>query len=281
MLGLASKGRLPFAAPLALLLAGCAGLRTDRAQDIAAGAGMTARQIEAGAFTLQLYERLRLPGGPLVVYLEGDGRAWLTPTRISDDPTPADPVALRLAAADSAGNVLYVARPCQYTGGVAARGCSRDYWSSERYGGAVLASIAAAIDQTKARTGSSAIELVGYSGGGVVAALLAARRDDVHRLVTVAANLDLGTWTTLQRLSPLPPSQDPVTFRDKLRAVPQIHMAGAADAVVPPAVLRSYAAALGPGAPVDVRIVPAFTHDCCWAHAWPRMVSELRGVPAP
>ena len=48
------------------------------------------------------------------VYIEGDGYAWATTTDPSDDPTPINPLALRLAAVDDAPNVLYLARPCQF-----------------------------------------------------------------------------------------------------------------------------------------------------------------------
>ncbi len=267
---------LPLAACFALLLAGCAAMRADRAAAIARDAGMTGRRVEAGRFTLQLYERIRAPGAPLAVYIEGDGRAWITPTEISADPTPTDPLALRLAAADPAANAVYIARPCQYVDAARAPGCNNVYWSTERYGRAVIASISAAIDDAEARSGSGSLDLIGYSGGGTVAALVAAKRSDVRRLITVAANLDLAAWTALHRLSPLARSLEPLDFREKLRLLPQTHLAGADDEVVPPAIIRSYVAALGPNAPANLRVMPGFTHECCWAEAWPGIIAELR-----
>jgi dienelactone hydrolase len=261
-------------------MGGCARTPADRAAAIARDAGMTGRKVAAGAFTLQVYEHIRAPGDAVVVYIEGDGRAWITPTEISSDPTPSDPVALRLAAADPAANVVYIARPCQYADAASAQHCDKVYWSSARYGRAVVQSVAAASDDAMARAGSQRLELVGYSGGGTVAALVAAQRDDVRRLVTVAANLDLAAWSSLHRLTPLSQSLDPLDFREKLRVLPQTHLAGADDDVVPPAVIRSYAAKLGAAAPVELRVMPGFTHECCWAEAWPGIIAELRHVPA-
>ncbi len=46
------------------------------------------------------------------------------------------------------------------------------------------------------------LTLVSYSGGGAVATLVAARRNDVHNLVTVAGVLDHELWTRNHHLSP-------------------------------------------------------------------------------
>jgi hypothetical protein len=71
--------------------------------------------------------------------------------------------------------------------------------------GPVLSVISAsnqAVDALKQRYGAQEIVLVGYSGGGAVAALVAARRTDVVRLVTVAGNLDHLAWTHLHSVPP-------------------------------------------------------------------------------
>jgi esterase/lipase len=49
----------------------------------------------------------------------------------------------------------------------------------------------AAVTALKRASGASRLRLVGYSGGGVMAMLLAARRDDVAQVVTIAAPLRL------------------------------------------------------------------------------------------
>jgi hypothetical protein len=279
---LASRKRLSaFLLLLLLLPASCVEMRRDRAAEIARDGGLSARYVDTGKFTLLVYERISSRGGPLHVYIEGDGLAWVTPTRISQDPTPTDPVALRLAAADPYADVVYLGRPCQFVSEAAAQGCSAALWSSDRYGRAVIDSIGIAIDRVEKEAGRSSLVLIGYSGGGTVAALAAAQRTDVSRLVTVAANLDTAAWTRLHRLTPLTGSLEPIAFRDQLRLLPQTHFVGARDEIVPAEIVWGYANVLGKGAPVEIVTMPGFTHECCWARDWPTLVATLNGKASP
>ena len=105
---------------VALQLAGCAAgeLFLDRhglADRIGATAGFVKTLVTAEPFLLTAYHRIAEPGEALTVYIEGDGQAWLSRSRLATDPTPTDPVALRLAALDPSPNVVYLARPCHYT----------------------------------------------------------------------------------------------------------------------------------------------------------------------
>jgi hypothetical protein len=71
------------------------------------------RLIPAGTFDLVSYASPQCrPGSILIVYIEGDGRAFLGPQRISSDPTPDDPIALQLAERHPGGTAVYLARPC-------------------------------------------------------------------------------------------------------------------------------------------------------------------------
>jgi hypothetical protein len=259
-----------------LTLTGCVGLRRDRAAAIAASAGFRARQFDAGAFVLAGWQRGgAVSGGTLTVYLEGDGRAWLNRAQIADNPTPDDPVALRLAAADPAPSVLYLARPCQYVEGDAARHCAPFYWSSGRLAPDVVEAADRAIETAVAETGASGVELVGYSGGGALAVLVAARRRDVVRLVTVAADLDLAAWTRHHAVSPLSGSLDPIGVAERVAPLPQLHYAGAADEVVPPAIVESFGRKAGLAAD-QLAVIPGYTHFCCWAEDWPDLVARAR-----
>ena len=99
------------------------------AERIAASGGLAPEVVAAGRFDLLAYRRLAPGDGDrLVVYIEGDGLAWINRGQISEDPTPTDPVALRLAARDDAASVLYLARPCQFVTGSEARNCAPRYW---------------------------------------------------------------------------------------------------------------------------------------------------------
>lgn len=51
----------------------------------------------------------RKKGGPLRIYIEGDGFAWINPYTPSADPTPSETTALNLAQKDPFANVIYLA----------------------------------------------------------------------------------------------------------------------------------------------------------------------------
>lgn len=271
--------RLPFlfCLLLGLAAAGC----TDRhglPGAIATEAGWQRQSFAAGGFTLTGYLR---PGpvqpAGLAVYVEGDGVAFITPRQISSDPTPDDPTALRLALRHPTGAVLYLARPCQYAPGDLATRCDVRYWTTHRYAPEIVAALDAAIDAAKRQTGAGSVALYGYSGGGTVAALLAARRSDVSLLVTAAANLDHATWTARKELTPLAGSLNPADQASSLAAVPQYHFVGAQDAVVPSFVVQAYADRFPAGRRPTVRIVEGFDHRCCWVENWAGLVAEAIG----
>jgi pimeloyl-ACP methyl ester carboxylesterase len=264
--------------------AGCTGMRHDagraEAERIAAAGGLSPRVIAAGEFDLAAYQRLGPgDGDKLVVYLEGDGIAWINRGQLSDDPTPSDPLALRLAAQDEAPDVLYLARPCQFVTGAALRNCAPRYWSEARFAPEVVAAADRAIDLVKAEAKKAWIELVGYSGGGVLATLLAARRNDVARVITVAANLDLPSWTAYHHVTPLSQSLNPTDFAAALGKVPQVILVGEQDEIVPPALIERYRAALPAGTAVAVVPVAGFSHECCWSERWPELLREARARP--
>ena len=146
--------------------------------------------MRAGAFTLRSYRRFADPAdGTLTVYIEGDGGGWIAGQQQAD-PTPILPTALALAEVDPSPNRLYLARPCQYQPPDALARCSPSYWSLKRYAEEVVAGLSGAVDQAMRESGAKRLRLVGFSGGGPTAALIAARRADVFELVTVAGNLD-------------------------------------------------------------------------------------------
>jgi len=248
--------------------------RHQVAKDIAASGQLSPRVIKTPAFDLMTYTRGTRPSGSLVVYIEGDGYAFRRRNQPSDDPSPDNPVALRLAVKDPSHAVLYIARPCQYTGGLQARGCNRQQWTSHRYSKAVVNSINQAIDLVKQRYTATSIGLIGFSGGGAIAVMAAARRSDVNWLVTVAGNLNHKQWTQLHQLTPLSGSLDAMDHARFTLHLPQLHLAGADDEVVPAIITKTYAARSGNPANVKVSILPGYDHNCCWHERWPQLLCE-------
>lgn len=261
----------------ALLLGGCVSTtaapdnRAGLAHGIAAGAGLAARVVPAGPFDLTVYSRLTAPGQPASVYIEGDGLAWIGRRQISDDPTPTDPVALRLAALDPAPNVIYMARPCQYSRGPS---CAKPYWTGQRFAPAVIDAMDNALSQIVQGAQVSGVDLIGFSGGGTVAALLAARRADTRSLRSVAGNLDHAAHTGLHGVTPLSGSLNPPDEAARLRTIPQIHFTGAEDRNVTAAIYESYARALGPTPCLQHRTIPGTSHEKGWTAHWPAALNN-------
>ncbi len=271
----ASARRPALLLALGLLLVGCqdaeriligAQAQADRT---AAAAALMPLRIAAGPFDLQAYRRApAVPAARLVIYLESDGHAWDGNGRMTADPTPLRPITLEMAAADPAPAVAYIARPCQYQRGSMPAACHPAFWTNGRFAPEVVDAMNAAVDSLASAARAREIVLVGYSGGGVLAALVAARRNDVVGLVTVASPLDHARWTSLHSITPLRGSLSPVDFVTRLATIPQMHLVGARDDVVPRAPVDSYVARLPDGRRSRIVLVPGQTHDCCWAGSW-------------
>lgn len=282
---LATRVRAFYLSVVTLCLAGCS-IADFREQAIgrAEAAGYAATQVQAGEFELVAFYRGLGESSHLNVYIEGDGHAWETRYRPSDDPTPHNPVSLELALRDPSPAVLYIARPCQYLSADQLERCNRRYWSSHRYSEEVAFAVNAVIDWALQRMpvgvdGEPRVGLVGYSGGGVVAALVAARRMDVGWLVTLAANLDHHSWSELHDTTPLHGSLNPPEFADQLRDVPQLHLSGGRDKNVPYTVLQSYLTRLGDNPAIRAETLPEYNHKCCWPELWPAPLCRLSESP--
>ncbi|NIQ12881.1 MAG: alpha/beta hydrolase, partial [Candidatus Dadabacteria bacterium] len=98
---------------------------------IAKNAGLEENKIKSGQFLLTTYRKSIIKEGHLVVYIEGDGSAWKRKKIQSTNPTPKDPVALKLAAKDPRNSILYIARPCQYLTKEELKECHPKYWSTD------------------------------------------------------------------------------------------------------------------------------------------------------
>ncbi len=141
-----------------LALAGCELLDFGGDKTVASHAlpaSFEKRLIATSPFPVTASERVRTPGQVAAVYIEGDGN-----------------MALGLASQDVTANVFYLGSPCAADDS----GC--------------IESLSAALDDIKSRYRIFGFNLVGFSGGAASAALLAAARDDVLSLRTVAGKLD-------------------------------------------------------------------------------------------
>jgi len=211
----------------------------------------------------------KAPAPVLRVYIEGDGMAWRTRRHLSSHPTPTNPIALHLMLADPTADKLYIARPCQF---IQSTACKPRYWSTDLYSDVVVTSVSSALSQVAQEKCYRQLELVGYSGGGTLALLLAAQRDDVLSIRTVSGNLDPDAFCRLHHVSPLNGSLNPVDFAEKLQRIPQLHFIGEKDSIVPPEVFSSYRRAFPETSPVHSFLVPDVDHSHGWSERWPELL---------
>jgi hypothetical protein len=274
---------------LSLTLTACVAresARTQTASHIASPSFMTDRKLDAGGFTLTLFERIHDRGGIANLYIEGDNALD------SKNPTPVTPVALQLASRDKSKNVIIISRPCQYQ--LANKKwlqtpnenevCDLKYANENRFAPEVISSYNSALDELKKRWGISAFNLYGHAGGGAIAALVAAERSDILSITTVAGMLDNSTYTkaatgkakqdnqTLPLLSST--SLNAKDVAAQLAKLPQYHYIGSADKITPPSAIHNYLAAAGPNNCVQYKIIQENDYNGGWTEKWPDLLKD-------
>jgi dienelactone hydrolase len=207
----------------------------------------------------------------LWVFLEGDGQPWVDGgRRVARDPTPKIPLAFDLFKTSPVPRV-YLGRPCYFShaGDV---GCDPSLWTSARYGEAAVASMAAALETLVRENSARRVILVGYSGGGTIAYLVAPRIPAVSAVVTISANLDIDAWTRAHRFLSLSQSDNPATAPALDPRITQIAIVGGRDVNVPQSSLRAF---LDRQQPQEVWIYDDHDHACCWRRDWPSILNRI------
>lgn len=207
----------------------------------------------------------------LHIYLEGDGSPWKHRTIIMSDPTPRNPLMLRLMALDSQPSA-YLGRPC-YNGTSQDLGCENGMWTSGRYSNIVIESMASGIRALATRFSADELWLFGHSGGGALALLLAEQLPSVTRLVTLAGNLDTEAWTRHHGYTPLFSSRNPARQPLLRNSVWQWHLLGGRDSVIPPQLVRPFIARQSQASGF---ILKNYSHGCCWESVWPAVLDALQ-----
>ena len=269
--------------PALVLVAACTTIidRAGIAEEIAAPAGFTQHRINAGFFSLTTFERVQPGESAVNIYIEGDGLAWIDRRTPSINPTPTDPVALRLAAADPSNNVIYLARPCQYSMLADGKRCPQKYWTSHRFAPEVLEAMNIALNKLKQQYGFTGINLIGYSGGANLAALIAASRGDVVSLRTVAGNLNNSLLNSMHKVSPMPNSLDAIDVAHSLVRLPQHHFYSTNDNVISPEIAYSFAKAAGNSSCIRLSAISGTKHAKGWAEQWPNLYAMRLDCFAP
>lgn len=206
------------------------------------------------------------PGDALRIYIEGDGLPWIREQRVSIDPTPSNPVLLRLMSADDTAAV-YLGRPC-YFGTSTSQPCKPALWTAERYAEPIVESMCEAANRLSSRRGAVAVELIGYSGGGAIALGMRACTRHLISITTIAANLDVNAWSAYHRYTPLVLSRHLTSRHDIRPDVRETHWQCRGDRRVPPSITDAYFAAH----PEATRVI---VDNCSHEHGWERYRSAI------
>jgi pimeloyl-ACP methyl ester carboxylesterase len=243
---------------------------TSRIDAEAKRAGLVRTIVHGTDFRHAVYTRKAAdPNETWTVYLESDGSPWAQGRVPTTDPTAREPMALRLMLS-SGGPAFYLTRPCYHE--LMDNGCSWPLWTHARYSETVVDSMVSAIEATARRLGAGRLRLVGHSGGGTLAVLIAERLPRVAEVVTLAANLDTDAWTTHHGYLPLNESLNPARST-RVHAFEEIHLQGAQDKVVPSETTRAYFERF----PQAKRVtIDEFDHVCCWQDRWAQLLSQLQ-----
>lgn len=231
--------------------------------------GFDKKLVQAGQFHITTYQKITDSTKPYVFYIEGDGHAFQN-KRPTLDPTPNKLMMINLAASDPRENVIYISRPCQYTPKDLNPACDDvSYWTSKRLSDETIDVIDNTIRKINNNKG---FHLVGFSGGGGVAVLVAARSPNVINIITIAGNLDTESFTAHHNVSPMKESLNPIDYAQQIKHIPQLHLSGRSDKIVPIFIAENYVNASGSQC-VKQKIYDA-QHIAGWEKLWPQILQE-------
>jgi len=217
--------------------------------------------------------RVEQAGDVLHIYIEGDGVPWVTPRRVSRDPTPRHALMLELMSLDS-GPAAYIGRPC-YFDTLNDADCNPVLWTDQRYSEPVVQSLCAATRYVGRQRHVNRFRLFGHSGGGALAVLMARCLDNLDAVVTLGANLDTEAWTRLHGYTPLYGSLNPATAGLQTSRPIELHIYGTEDRVAPRSAAEQYLLAATQARTISVS---GAGHADCWRALWPQILSWTEAV---
>ncbi len=228
-------------------------------------AGLQRATVQGRKFRHVVYSSIKSNTDTIHIYIEGDGANWKWNRVVKADPTPQRSLMLDLMSTDR-GNVLYLGRPC-YLGLELDDACDADHWTYERYSEQVVSSM---VEVIKAQAGHfKKVVLIGHSGGGALALLIAEHLPAVSAVVTIAGIIDTDAWTAHHGHTRLVGSLNPAKRSSLPDKIKQLHLVGGRDANIPPALVRQWINRQ-PG--VRLWEVPGNSHTCCWNKNWPAVL---------
>ena len=255
---------------LPILVACSPATRFDAAAD---ARGLVREELSISKLPVVIYRDKEIRhSGKIHIYLDGDGKPWIGGKRVALDPTTRSKLILDMMAVDTADKIL-IGRPCYYIkASERPAACTDTLWTSHRYSNIVVSAVRNVITLQLEKYQPEEVILIGYSGGGTLAALIASQLAQVDTLVTVAANLNVDAWSELHGYTPLARSLNEKNFPKIPDKVKQYHFVGMQDSNVPPSITRSVASLQR-----NVRVIEqaGYTHECCWPENWASTLGEI------
>ncbi len=211
--------------------------------------GFKKNLIETKYLTFSIWEKEGIQAKkPLRIYLEGDG-----------NPNPSNMIALYYAQKDPSKNVVYVARPCQWTDD---KICNEkpEIYREQRFHPEIMRETEEILLLIINKYQATSVELVGYDGGATVALNLA-HRLPVKRIITIAGILDTESYTYTTNSTEMPDAENPADNLLALSQIPQIHYVGSEDKITPPKVAERFVRNMNAPKSAIVKKVSGVAHD--------------------
>ncbi|MCK5829951.1 MAG: dienelactone hydrolase family protein [Methylococcales bacterium] len=215
------------------------------------------------------YAQQQVDNSVIHVYLDSDGTPWENHRWITDDPSPRNHLVLRMMKQDPVPAIL-LGRPC-YLGFSQSTDCHDKYWTSHRYSHQVVSSMTQVLNAWIQSNQYSNIVLIGYSGGGTLAMLMAPAIKSVDTVLTIAANLDIVDWSQLHGYSPLFGSLNPADY-SLPKDIKQFHLFGGNDNVVPKKIVKKISKK---NSQAEFVLFTEYNHHCCWDNDWSGILTRI------
>ncbi len=227
---------------LLLILTGCSGI--PNTPD-----GFKSRDVQTEHFSVLTWESTQMRSGKTIrFYIEGNG-----------NPTPAYPMALKLAEKDPYINVVAVSRPCQYAQNNICK--NKEIWTRHQYSPEILNEMQEVIVYYIQKYKAPDVEFVAYNGGAPIAFYLAEKIGRVHKIVTIAGILDIDAYANHNNLPSFVNGQNPIQSVSKISQIPQIHFVGVNDKQTTPAMAERFVSKLQNPRYAHVKLVSDMGHD--------------------
>lgn len=138
------------------------------------------------------------------------------------NPTPKNPIALKLAENDDFQNIVVLTRPCQYNEKMSI--CSNEsIWKENQYHPEIIQEMSELVLFYIKKYKPKHIEFVAIDSATPLAFSLAQKFSNTSKIITIGGILDVDSYAKENNFKNLHSSQTPMNNRLFLSRIPQIH----------------------------------------------------------